>query len=273
VLAIMASVGSQISQFIERREAERALYVHERELSLARAIQQDRLPEAALTLAGFDIGGGCRPAQETGGDYWDLIPMSDGALAIAIGDASGHGMAAALLITETRAYLRALARTCPDPGGVLTLVNRHLTEEVSEGHFVTLFLARLDLRMTSLVYGSAGHLPCFLLDTCGEVKARLESTSLPLGLDRGAVVPSASAPTLAAGELVLLFSDGILDAFSPQGQQFGTGRVLRTVRAHREEPAGAIVTALLEEVDEFTHSTQIDDMTAVVIKVTSNKNP
>ena len=266
VLDMMASVGSQISQFAERRQAEMALGEREKELSLARAIQQRRLPRAAPALAGFDISCASHPAQETGGDSLDFIPMPGDCLGIAVGDASGHGIAAALLMAETRAYLRALARTDPDVGKVLAQVNRHVAEDVAED-FVTLVLARLDPRTRTLTYSSAGHLPIYVLDSRGEVKMTLRSTALPLGLDPVGAFPEAAGLTLEPGDLVLLLTDGVPEAFSPDGRLFGMGRALGSVRAHQGESAAGIVAALFDEVRAFSQGPQADDMTAVVIKV------
>ena len=103
---LMASIGYDISQYIERRKAEKALFIREQELSLARQIQQGLLPQNIDGLTGFTIGSACRFAQETGGDYWDLIPLPDGQFMIAIGDAIGHGIGAALIMAEARACLR-----------------------------------------------------------------------------------------------------------------------------------------------------------------------
>jgi PAS domain S-box-containing protein len=266
VLDMMASISSQVAQFAERRQAEKTLHERERELSLARAIQQRRLPKAAPALAGFDIGAASHPAKETGGDYLDFIPLPDGSLGIAVGDASGHGIGAALLMAETRAYVRALARTDTDIGRVLSLVNRHVGEDIGDD-FVTLVFARLDPRTRSLVYSSAGHWPGYVLDGRGEVKRALDSTGLPLGLDPTATFPDGAALTLAPGDLVLLLTDGIVEAISPAGPQFGMARALECVRVHRGATSGEIVAALFDEVRAFSHDLQIDDMTVVVIKV------
>jgi PAS domain S-box-containing protein len=272
LLRMMSCLGSQVSQFIERREAEKALHVREREFALARKIQQSRLPRAMPVLAGFAIGGAAYPAQETGGDYLDFIPMPGGCLGVAIGDASGHGISAALLMAETRAYLRAHAGTDADAGRSLLLVNRHLTEEIVGDRFVTLLLARLDPCMRSLTYSSAGHCPGYLLDTRGEVKKVLRSTGIPLGIDPVADFPNAPALTLEPGELVFLFTDGVVEALSADGRPFGAERALALVRAHRHEASDDIVAALVEEVRAFSRGEPDDDVTALVIKVAEGRS-
>jgi PAS domain S-box-containing protein len=251
----------------ERKQAEIAMHAREREFRLAREIQQGLLPKVSPTLAGFAIAGASHPAQETGGDYYDFIPMPDGHQGIALGDASGHGIGAALLIAETRAYLRALALSHTDPGTILRLLNRRLAEDISTDHFVTLFFARLDASARSLVYSSAGHWPGYVLDAEGEVKLVLGSTSLPLGVDPGGDFSNGLALTLNPGDLVFLLSDGIVEAASGAGALFGICRALEVVRVHRHKPPGEIVAALLHHVREWSQSAPADDMTAVVIKV------
>src|SRR5262249_35549617 len=186
VLAMMASIGIQVGQFIERRRAELALHAREREFRLARDIQEGLLPKAPPALAGFAIAGASLPAQETGGDYFDFIPLAEGHWGIALGDASGHGIGAALLIAETRAYLRALALAHTGPDEILGFINGSLSQDINGDHFVTLFLARLDPRTRSLTYSSAGHWPGYVFDAQGVLKLVLRSTGLPLSLDPAA---------------------------------------------------------------------------------------
>jgi PAS domain S-box-containing protein len=267
VLGMMASIGTQVGQFIERRRAEVQWHARAREFRLAREIQQGLLPQTPPALAGFAVAAACLPAQETGGDYFDFIPMGDGHLGIAVGDASGHGIGAALLIAATRAYVRALALSHSDPGTVLSLLNARLAEDISSHHFVTLFFARLCPRTRTLLYSSAGHWPGYVLDAQGGVKLVLHSTSLPLGLDPGGDMANGPAVPLDPGDLVFLFSDGIVEAPSEAGPLFGLGRALEAVRAHRHAPPGDIIAALWHQVREWSPRAQVDDMTAIVIKV------
>lgn len=139
MLAMMVSIGSQISQFIERRRAERIVRDRESEFAIARRIQQGLLPKSMPAVPGFAFGGASEFAQETGGDYYDVLLFQDSSVGIAIGDASGHGIGAAPVMEETRASIRALALTRADPGTILTLTNRCLNDDLPEGQFVTLF--------------------------------------------------------------------------------------------------------------------------------------
>jgi PAS domain S-box-containing protein len=264
---LLTGVGSQIAQFIERRQAESVVQARAMEFSLARTIQQALLPKAPLVLPGLEIAGASYQAQETGGDYFDFIPMSDGHWGIVIGDASGHGIAAALLIAQTHAYLRAFALTNPDPGQVLDRVNQRLAEDITENTFVTLFLGRLDPLTRSLVYSNAGHLPAYIIDGCGQVKLVLQSTGLPLGVFPTSAFPNGPAVRLEPGDLLFLLSDGIVEAQTGDRLQFGIERTLEVVRAHRHEPSGEIIAALMDQVTEWSGGVRADDMTALFIKV------
>ena len=267
LLDMMVSIGDQLCQFLERRRAEKLLLDRQREVEVARLIQQALLPKTTLVLPGFVIGGAVQSCQETGGDFYDVFPMPDGNLAIAIGDASGHGLGAALVISATRACIRALALTNADPASILAMTNRRLTQDV-DGHFATLFLARFDPGNRSLAYSNAGHLPGYLLDHQGKVRSVLPSTGIPLGIDPTAEFPNATVVALLPGDCLFLSTDGITEAFSPQATLFGIERALQVVRGHRHENPETIAQELFRAVADFTgDQAQLDDFTAVIGKV------
>lgn len=268
LLEMMLSIGRAISQFLERQRAEQALRDREREFALARQIQQGLLPRTMPEVPGFAFGGASQFAQETGGDYYDFFPMLDAGYCIAIGDASDHGISAALVMEETRATLRALALTRADAGTIITLTNRRLAEDLPSGQFLTLFLARLDPGTRSLVYCSAGHPSGYVLDQQGAVRLVLQSTGIPLGVEMTAEFAAAPAITLLRGDLLLLFTDGVTESFSTGDSVFGIERTLNVVRAHRHERPDEIVQALFRAVADFSgNHAQLDDVTAVIIKV------
>jgi len=271
LVEMMESIGRQIGQFLERRRAEQTVRDRAREFTLARQIQQGLIPKTLPVVPGLAFGGASQFCQETGGDYYDFIPMLDSSVGIVIGDASRHGIAAALVMEETRAFLRALALTHTEPDLTLAVTNRCLAEDLPEGQFVTLFFARLDPGARSLVYSSAGHLSGYILNQQAEVRTVLPSTGLPLGLDPAAEFPAAPAVTLLPGDLLLLVTDGVVEAFSPEDVPFGIERVLNLVQAHRHEKPDEIVQSLFRAVSDFSgNQAQLDDFTAVVIKVEGN---
>ena len=151
------------------------------QLRLAREVQQ-RFYTATLRVPGFDIAASAYPAEQTGGDYFDLIMASDGRCYLAIGDVSGHGLDAALIMAMTRAYVRSFAALGLDVAEILDWVNQALLGDLQENRFVTLLLACVDPRRKTLEYASAGHPPGFLLDRAGDTAAVPDSTGVPLGL-------------------------------------------------------------------------------------------
>jgi serine phosphatase RsbU (regulator of sigma subunit) len=171
-------------------------------------------------------------------------------------------------MSATRAYLRALALNCPAVAEILSRANSALATDIGDGRFVTLMLARLDPRSRSFDYCNAGHPSAYICDSAGTVKAILASTSMPLGIEPEGHFPEERAVVLDPGDLVLLLTDGVMEASAPAGNMFGIARALEIVRANRNRTAREIVQVLAREVDEFTQfQRQLDDITAVVIKV------
>ncbi len=268
LLQLMTSIGRHIGQFLERLMAEEALLQQKSELRIAGRIQQRLVAKAAPALNGFDIAGVSHSAAETGGDYFEFFPLLDSCQGIVIADASGHGLGPALLVTETRAYLRAFALISEDIGRTLVLVNDRLAEDTGGDSFITLFLARLDPRTCSLLYSSAGHPMGCIFDPSGRVKAFLQSTGPPLGIIPDCDFPIGPAIALEPGDLVLLFTDGVVEARAPDDTVFGFQRASDIVRVYRRDTAAQIVYNLYHAVRAFSHNrTQVDDITAVVIKV------
>ena len=250
----------------ERRRAEDARLQFR--FRIAKEVQQKFFPSSPPRMPGLDIAGASLPAEETGGDYFDYIPFSDGGLGIVIGDVCGHGFGPALLMSATRAYLRALALSHQRVGDVLALTNRALNADVDEGRFVTLFLARLDPAERTLVYANAGHPSGFILGADGSIKRELESTGLPLGVLDEAEFPEVGPIALAEGDVVLLLTDGIVEATNPDREPFGFERAIEVVRAHRDRPAAEVVLALHEAVRRFAGDTGlIDDVTSLIVRV------
>jgi sigma-B regulation protein RsbU (phosphoserine phosphatase) len=240
---------------------------NEEQFRVARDIQQRLFPKAAPALPGFDIGGASFPAEATGGDYFDYLPMLHDRLGVVVGDVTGHGVGPALLMAETRAYLRVLAGRREDAGEILTRVNGILSEDVDGERFVTLFLGRIDPKARTLVYASAGHPPGFVLDQSGAVKATLKRTGIPLGMQSDTHYQPAPEVSLASGDIVLLLTDGIEETSAPDESLFGLERTLELVRANRGKSACEIVQALYETARRFSGgAAQTDDITAIVIK-------
>ncbi len=257
-----------IRDITARKQAEEELRQTHEQFRVAREIQQRLFPKTAPQLPGFDIAGVSHPAEATGGDYFDYIPMLHGRLGIVVGDVTGHGIGPALLMAETRAYLRILARNRDDVGDILTRANRVLAEDVGSERFVTLFLAQIDVERGTLCYASAGHPPAYVLGGDGTLRAELKRTGIPLGIDLDTVYSAPTTIELKAGDTLAFLTDGIEETLSPQNEFFGSKRVLEVLQQHRHLPAAAMVDALHHATREFAEgAAQLDDFTAIVMKI------
>ncbi len=257
-----------IRDITERIRTEKELQATHEQFRVAREIQQRLFPKVAPELDGFEVGGATFPAEAAGGDYFDYLPMSGRRLGLVVGDVTGHGVGPALLMAETRAYLRVLARNHDDLGEIMTRTNRVLAEDVGCERYVTLILAELEASNKVLNYVNAGHPPGFVLSGVGQLKTLLRRTGPPLGIRLDTAFSNSTAIPLAPGDLVLLMTDGFEEAMAPDGASFGLERTLQVVRDHQAESPQKIVQALYDEVRAFGKNTpQEDDLTAVVARV------
>ena len=253
--------------------AEQARRGHEAHLLAARRIQEHLLPDTVPDLPELDIHSVWYPAEFAAGDYYDYLRFSDGSLGVVVGDVTGHGIGPALLTTSTRAYLRSLVQTRMDLGDILSLANSILVGDIDEGRFITLVLVRLDLQSKSLTYISAGHPPGYVFDVSGNIKARLESTTLPLGISTDACFATSDPIPLTPGDIIVLLTDGIPEAMCAKGGFFGMERTLEFVRANRTRPAREIAEGLYQAVCRYAGRGRLtDDVTATVIKVESDQD-
>jgi hypothetical protein len=197
------------------------------ELEVARAVQRDLLPGAAPAVPGYAFAHSFETANEVGGDYYDFIPLPDGRLALAVADASGHGMAAGLLMAIASATLHTAVELDPRPEAVARLANRALARIGGRRAFLSLFYAVLDPATGALDYVCAGH-PFPLLRGPGGVVVELGRGGLPLGL-RPDLAPPVAATVLAPGALLAVYTDGLVEALDGEGRAFGFDRLARLV--------------------------------------------
>jgi PAS domain S-box-containing protein len=257
-----------IRDISERKRAERELRENKEQFRVARDIQQRLFPKSAPALTGFDVAGASYPAEATGGDYFDFLPMLHDRLGIIVGDVTGHGVGPALLMAETRAYLRVLTGRREDVGEILSRANGILAEDIGTERFITLCFVSLSPQTRSLTYASAGHPPAYVLGRDGQVRLNLPRTGIPLGMRPDTEYKSSPEIGLESGDILLLSTDGIEEAISPQNTIFGVERTLDVVRENRERSAQEIVDALYRAVREFAGNLpQADDFTMIVIKV------
>lgn len=265
VIANLVPMAGLILDYSRAYRNEVTLRLTEEKLRVARDVQQGLLPKHAPVVPGFDLAGISAPAEAVGGDYFDFLPMSDGSLGIIVADVSGHEIGGSILMAQTRAYLRALAQTRADVSGILTRLNRFLIEDVQNKWFVTLFFARLNAKENTFSYAAAGHAG-YVCRADGTVET-LAATSTPLGLIESERIQFAPDQSLAVGDILLMLTDGIVEARSPGGEYFGLDRVTEVVARRRDRSAEEIVNSIMAAVQNFSgRSVQLDDVTVVALR-------
>ncbi len=249
------------SRVAEAQEQERI----EQELQVARQIQRELLPEATPELDGWELTTYYEPAREVGGDFYDFLELEDGRLGLVVGDATGKGMPAALVMASVRSMLRAVAKALgsSSPGDVLGRVNDALATDIPPNMFVTCFYAVLDPNIGHLVYANAGHdLP--YLHRNGDTE-ELRARGMPLGL-MSSMGYEEMELVLEAGDRVLFYSDGLVEAHDTQREMFGFPRLRTLIAEHAEERS--LGDLLLEELYSFVGEgwEQEDDITLLTLE-------
>lgn len=238
----------------------------EREMHLAAEIQRQILPKGAPQFPGCHLAGWNRPARQVGGDYYDMFPTKGGRLGLVVGDVSGKGIPAALMVSTLHSALRLLLDQTGIGPPLLERLNKHILDSSMPNKFITMILAELDPESGNLLYVNAGHNPGLLLRGDGKVE-ELGSGGVPLGLLPGSRY-QAREITVGPGDLLCLYSDGITEAESIEEEEFGTQRVCEILRAHKDEPsAQGVLEAIRDAVEEFTRGQpQGDDQTLLVMR-------
>ena len=245
----------------EIRERERV----EQELHVARRIQQASLPKEVPTLEGWQISPLYQPAREVGGDFYDFFELPDGRLGIVVGDATGKGVPAALVMASTRSMLRAVAQASNySPGEVLRRVNDPLVTDIPPNMFITCFYCILDPESGRLKYANAGHDLPYLHRRRGEAE-ELRARGMPLGLMPGMGYEEKEI-VLEAGEATLFYSDGLVEAHDPEGHMFSFPRLRALIAQHAQKES--LEKALLEELYSFVGEgwEQEDDITLLALR-------
>jgi serine phosphatase RsbU (regulator of sigma subunit) len=241
----------------------------EQEFRVARGIQQASLPKEVPTLKGWRISPHYQPAREVGGDFYDFHPLSEGRLGLVVGDATGKGVPAALVMSTTCGMLQAVSQTLDSssPGEVLSRVNETLIARIPSNMFVTCFYAVLEPENASLSYANAGHDPPYL-QRRGEAE-ELRARGMPLGLMPGMGYEEKEI-VLDAGEVALFYTDGLVEAHNPKGEMFGFPRLRALIAEHAVE--GSLGEFLMEELYTFVGEgwEQEDDITLLTLRRSSS---
>ncbi len=240
-------------------------------MDLAREVQQNLLPDKAPFVDGLDIAGKSIYCDKTGGDYYDFLEIGQpdmGKITVVVGDVSDHGIPSALLMTTARALIRQRYAMPGDISQIVSDVNRHLTKDVQEsGQFMTLFYSEIDSREKNIKWVRAGHDPALLYDQNTDRFEELAGTGIPLGVFESTVY-EASYRKIAAGQIILIGTDGIWETHNTTGDMFGKDKLKKIIRDHAKAPATKIVATIIDEVENFRKPLeQEDDITLVVVKI------
>ncbi len=247
---------------VERDRLRRGLY-------LAKEIQQALLPQNCPSIAGLDIAARCLFCDETGGDYFDFIAHGDRQLDIVVGDVSGHGISAAILMASVRAFLRQRAYPAVSLSEILSDVNRQFAADVKDsGSFMTLFYLRLDLQNRCLRWVRAGHEPAALYDPACDRFDKIYGKGAALGIAEQGRFEENRIQGLTTGQIIVLATDGAWEARNRKGDMFGRESLYEIIRRNPQASAEAILANYFHSLEKFQQdAVREDDITMVVIKV------
>lgn len=261
-LASVAAIRVENARLLEERMERQRL---ENELQLASEIQQRFQPSCPPKLHGFELQGISFPCYEIGGDYYDFIERSDGRLLIALGDVSGKGTAAALLMSSLHAAVHAQVAANTSLVQTISDVNSYLADNTPANRFVTLFMAELDQRTGVLKFVNAGHNPALIIHAGGTVE-QLGAGGLPLGIIRDTNYTEGRTQ-LHPGDVFVTYSDGVSEAQSPTGEEFGLNRLTEVVSQNLKRNASGLRDRIEDALSKFADSTPAaDDITLVILK-------
>jgi serine phosphatase RsbU (regulator of sigma subunit) len=250
------------------RAAEVELAVTRAHMDIAKQIQRSLLPEAPLTLAGMRVAGRCIPADAVGGDYFGYFPRGNDGIDSFIGDVSGHGVGAALLMAEAR--ITFLAERLVEPGAaqILTRLNNLLHDDLDQaGHFITACCATFDAENRELKYANAGHPPALLLRAGEPSCTIIEADGALLGINRQSAFAEIKLK-MQTGDIIVFYTDGLTETRSSTGEMFGRDRLADAIAAHRGDDPEVLIGRVLATLDRFAGATpREDDLTIVVMKL------
>lgn len=237
----------------------------DKQLELARDLQSRLFPKESPQITGFDIAGICLPAEEIGGDYYDFIQLRHGGIGVAVADVSGHGIAPALVMTGFRGLLRIYSHGSLSPAKIARTINRLLPEFTGNSHFVTVVYVVLNPSTQEFTYVSGGHRPPLLIHSDGSLRM-LTVHGPALGIFDDVIYPTENL-SLIHSDLLVIYTDGVIEIVNQNGIEFGVERLAATVNQYRDLPAGEITQKVIQTTRQFCgHQSYTDDFTLVIIK-------
>ena len=245
----------------------------EQELQIARDIQMSLLPHGALTAPGMSVAALCAPAREVGGDYYDFLPLANGRIGLLIADVSGKGTSAALYMAELKGLMLSLSRIHTSPRALLIEANEIIANHLDSRSFITMTYAVIDRAAGTLTCARAGHTP-FMRIAAGERRVEVlapDGMVLGLNLDRGERFERCLEEltlSIAGGDLLFFFTDGVSEAMDAEGECFGESRLSTCLAAYADLAPQAIRDRLVEDVAAFVQGQpQHDDITMVILRI------
>ena len=266
LLTVMANVAAIRIENARLAEIEQTERIMQRELSQAAEIQGRMLPDKAPTVTGADLAGFNVPCRTVGGDYYDFFPYSDGRVALALGDVSGKGMPASLMMMALHARVQVLAEDPGNLAGFMTRLNKATCAKCPANRFITFFFCVFDPKTGELTFANAGHNPPIVIRASGEAEM-LKDGGCVLGILP--IAPySEMRIQLQKGDMLVLYSDGVTEANDVNQNEYDEERFIEVLKQHRTEPAAEIVKAVQKSLSEFAAGApQADDITLVVARV------
>ncbi|HYK90319.1 MAG TPA: PP2C family protein-serine/threonine phosphatase [Acidobacteriota bacterium] len=262
--ATVAGLAIALYRFrMELAASRHELALKEAELSFALQVQQALFPRQLPRTYGLEFSAVCIPARGISGDYYDVLPLTDGRLAFAIADISGKGISAAILMANLQAFLRAVTPVTQLPNEVCARLNEHLHQVTDESKYATFFYAEWSRGEKRLRYVNAGHNPPFLFNADG--RQNLDHGGLPLGVMPGTVYETGDV-LMGAGDLLVLYSDGITEAGLSAGEEYGVARLGALLASVKDRPLQEIQSSVLRAVRAWSGKDPEDDMTLVIVR-------
>jgi serine phosphatase RsbU (regulator of sigma subunit)/predicted enzyme related to lactoylglutathione lyase len=262
---VSEAIEAQRRMAAETQEAERRI---KQEFEIAKQVQARLFPQTSPTMRTLQYAGLCVQARQVGGDYYDFLDLGERRLGLVVSDISGKGIAAALLMAHLQANLRSQSATAVNGSQhFLRSVNKAFCENTSDSSYATLFFAEYNDVTRHLRYANCGHLPGLLLRKNGSLEL-LNSTGTVIGLFKQwdcSIVELALAP----GDTLMLYTDGVTESFNDGGEEFGEGRLIAALRRHAQNSPQNVITAVINELEQFKSLEQHDDITLIVAQVNS----
>lgn len=278
-LELLSAAANQIAISIENArlyESEAEKLKMEKDLELAREIQQSLLPRSIPSMRGLDICGEMIPAMHVGGDYFDLIQVSDTKLFVAVGDVSGKGLSASFYMTKVQTMIQLASGGSTSPKDILVEVNKRMYESMERNWFITMSLALFDTEKRTMKFCRAGHLPLFKVNKLSSGQAvgtveSLKSKGIGLGLEKGIIFEQTlieEEMPLVTGEIYAFFSDGITEAMNEKNELFGEEKLKELLISKSNQTSSHIKNDIWQLIQNFRNGTEVnDDMTMVIVKV------